>query len=51
MGQLAETALKCPECGSDKNFKDGTRPLSNGETAQRYLCRALANMLASKGGN
>lgn len=39
MGQLAETALKCPECGSDKNFKDGTRPLSNGETAQRYLCR------------
>ena len=35
----APTILKCPECGSSEAFKDGTRPLSNGEIAQRFLCR------------
>lgn len=29
----------CPECGSIRSFKDGTRILNNGEKAQRYLCR------------
>jgi integrase len=31
--------IKCPSCGSEKRFKDGTRKLTNGVTAQRYLCR------------
>ncbi|HSV49501.1 MAG TPA: hypothetical protein VLH35_04220, partial [Candidatus Acidoferrales bacterium] len=32
----------CPSCGSLKAFKDGTRQLSNGEKAQRYICRVCA---------
>jgi integrase len=31
--------LRCPECGSDRNFKDGFRDLSDGSRAQRFLCR------------
>jgi integrase/ribosomal protein L37AE/L43A len=29
----------CPECNSNKVFKDGLRRLSNGATTQRWLCR------------
>ena len=32
-------ALRCPECGSSKIYKAGQRYLTNGENAQRYLCR------------
>jgi integrase len=33
--------LHCPECGSLGPFyRDGTRQLSNGESAQRWLCRS-----------
>ena len=35
----AQTAIVCPECKSEKFFRDGKRKLSNGETAQRYVCR------------
>jgi len=35
----ASSLIKCPECGSEEAFKDGTRVLSNGEAAQRYVCR------------
>ncbi len=35
----AQTAIFCPECQSPKYFKDGKRKLSNGEIAQRYICR------------
>ena len=31
-------ALKCPECGSSKIYKDGLR-YTNEERIQRYLCR------------
>ncbi len=31
--------LKCPECGSEKFFKDGIRKLSNKQEKQRYVCR------------
>jgi integrase/predicted RNA-binding Zn-ribbon protein involved in translation (DUF1610 family) len=34
-----ETSQVCPECGSEKFFKDGIRKLSNGEKKQRFLCR------------
>jgi integrase len=36
----AQTAkVFCPECKSEKYFRDGKRKLANGETAQRYVCR------------
>lgn len=31
--------VKCPECGSDRAFRNGTRILSNNEIRQRYSCR------------
>jgi integrase len=35
----ASLVLKCPECGSvEKQFKNGTRQLPTGETAQTYKC-------------
>jgi integrase len=38
-GMVEASALKCPECGSDRLFRDGQRYLSNGASAQRWLCR------------
>jgi integrase/DNA-directed RNA polymerase subunit RPC12/RpoP len=35
----AENKPVCPECGSERLYKDGLRYLSNGQTVQRYLCR------------
>jgi integrase len=31
--------VNCPECGSDRLFKDGKRRLKDGSTVQRFLCR------------
>jgi integrase len=31
--------IRCPECGSERLYKDGHRYLANGEDVQRYLCR------------
>ena len=39
----AQTALKCPECGSDSAFKNGTRDLAYGEKAQRFICRSCGH--------
>jgi integrase len=36
----AEAVLLCPECGCERVYRDGLRYLSNGETAQRFLCRS-----------
>ena len=30
---------RCPQCGSDRLYKDGLRYLSDGSTVQRWLCR------------
>jgi integrase/DNA-directed RNA polymerase subunit RPC12/RpoP len=35
----AENGLRCPECNSERLYKDGIRYLSSGQTVQRYLCR------------
>jgi rubredoxin len=32
-------AVKCPECGFERVFKDGLRHFPNGESIQRWLCR------------
>ncbi|MDI6848033.1 MAG: hypothetical protein QMD23_07935, partial [Candidatus Bathyarchaeia archaeon] len=31
--------LPCPECGSERLYKDGLRYLKDGSTVQRWLCR------------
>jgi len=31
--------LKCPECGSNRLYRDGWRRLADGSAAQRWLCR------------
>jgi transcription elongation factor Elf1 len=31
--------LNCPECSSERLYKDGLRYLSSGESVQRWLCR------------
>jgi integrase/predicted RNA-binding Zn-ribbon protein involved in translation (DUF1610 family) len=33
-------SLKCPECGSERIFKNGKRKLSSSERKQRFLCRS-----------
>lgn len=33
------SSLACPECNSDRLYKDGLRRLGSGEEAQRWLCR------------
>ena len=35
----AQPQPRCPQCGSDRLYKDGLRYLSDGSTVQRYLCR------------
>jgi type 1 fimbriae regulatory protein FimB/type 1 fimbriae regulatory protein FimE len=32
-------APRCPECGSERLYRDGFRYLTNGENVQRWLCR------------
>jgi len=39
MGVQESSKIVCPECGSEKQFKDGVRKLSNGAEKQRYVCR------------
>ncbi|MEM3378686.1 MAG: tyrosine-type recombinase/integrase, partial [Candidatus Bathyarchaeia archaeon] len=39
MVEAASPLLRCPECGSERLYRDGLRYLSSGETVQRWLCR------------
>jgi len=36
----ARSPIQCPECDSNKIWRDGLRYLNNGENIQRYLCRS-----------
>jgi len=36
---MSDTAIKCPQCSSERLYKDGLRYLANSETIQRLLCR------------
>ncbi|MBS7616931.1 tyrosine-type recombinase/integrase [Candidatus Bathyarchaeota archaeon] len=40
--------LCCPECGSNRLYKDGLRYLSDGRTAQRFLCRSCGYRFSEK---
>lgn len=31
--------MQCPQCGSERLYRDGLRYLNSGETVQRWLCR------------
>jgi len=37
-GPAAES-VECPQCGSKRLYKDGLRPLPDGSSVQRWLCR------------
>jgi len=37
--KAAEPTPTCPQCGSNKLYKDGLRYLADGTTVQRWLCR------------
>ena len=36
---MEAVALRCPQCGSGRLYRDGLRYLANGEPIQRWLCR------------
>jgi predicted RNA-binding Zn-ribbon protein involved in translation (DUF1610 family) len=36
----ANAKLMCPQCGSDRLYRDGHRYLSAGQSIQRWLCRS-----------
>jgi integrase/uncharacterized Zn ribbon protein len=36
---MAEATVICPQCGSNRIYRDGIRYLTNGENIQRWLCR------------
>ena len=42
------TTIKCPECGSQKTWKDGLRYTTYGEI-QRYICRDCAYRFSNSG--
>ena len=35
----SNSALKCPECGCERLYRDGLRYLADGSSVQRWLCR------------
>ncbi len=39
MGLAPAIQPTCPECGSERLYKDGFRHLADGKNIQRYLCR------------
>jgi integrase len=41
--------LKCPQCASERIYKDGMRYLSSGESIQRSLCRDCYHRFSEKG--
>ncbi|MGB9914441.1 MAG: tyrosine-type recombinase/integrase [Candidatus Bathyarchaeales archaeon] len=46
---MAEAAvLRCPECGSERLYRDGMRYLSSGEAVQRWLCRSCGYRFSEK---
>jgi len=44
----SNTSPSCPECGSNRPFKDGLRPLSNGESTQRWRCRICGHRFSDR---
>lgn len=40
---MSESTAMCPECGSERLYKDGLRYLPCGGSVQRYLCRTCGH--------
>jgi integrase len=40
--------LKCPQCASDRLYKDGLRYMADGSSVQRWLCRDCAHRFSEK---
>jgi len=43
--------VKCPQCGSEKLYKDGLRYLADGSSIQRWLCRNCGYRFTEKNCN
>jgi len=41
-------SIVCPECGSKRLYKDGLRPLPDGSSVQRWLCRECGLRFSEK---
>ncbi|MEM3880906.1 MAG: tyrosine-type recombinase/integrase [Candidatus Bathyarchaeia archaeon] len=48
MVEAASPLLRCPECGSERLYRDGLRYLSSGEAVQRWLCRSCGYRFSEK---
>jgi integrase len=46
--ESAGTNPLCPECGSQKLYRDGLRYLADGSSVQRWLCRSCAYRFSEK---
>ena len=44
----ASASPLCPECGSQKLYRDGLRPLADGSKVQRWLCRSCSYRFSEK---
>jgi integrase/recombinase XerD len=47
-GRSRSQILKCPECGSNRLYKDGLRYLTDSTTIQRWLCRECCYRFSEK---
>ena len=45
---MSEATVICPQCGSNRLYRDGIRYLTNGENIQRWLCRTCAYRFSEK---
>ena len=48
---MLETRPACPECGSDRVWRDGVRYLSDGSIVQRWLCRSCGYRFSNSRNN
>jgi predicted RNA-binding Zn-ribbon protein involved in translation (DUF1610 family) len=45
----ASHSISCPQCGSDRLYRDGWRYLEVGSTVQRFLCRSCGYRFSEHG--
>jgi len=45
---MPNAAIKCPQCGSERLYKDGLRYLNNNINVQRWLCRDCGYRFSEK---
>ena len=45
---MPNTAIKCPQCGSERLYRDGLRYLADGSNVQRWVCRSCGYRFTQK---